>query len=92
MHRNSLCSCVVKVCSNGAATYIILEIIAKDNFNMIANLIQTFENLLFQTTQMNSEILYPNSSWICVIQVCLSCACSTCSACVVHEMLEYVPV
>ena len=37
--------CVIKVCSNGGATYIIGEIIAKDNLN-IENLMQTFENLL----------------------------------------------
>ena len=34
-------------CSNGGATYIIGEIIAKDNLN-IENLMQTFENLLLQ--------------------------------------------
>ena len=39
--------CVIKVCSNGGATYIIGEIIAKDNLN-IENLMQTFENLLLQ--------------------------------------------
>ena len=33
--------------SNGGATYIIGEIIAKDNLN-IENLMQTFENLLLQ--------------------------------------------
>ena len=33
------------VCSNGGATYIIGEIIAKDNLN-IENLMQTIENLL----------------------------------------------
>ena len=38
---------VIKVCSNGGATYIIGEIIAKNNFN-IENLMQTFENLLLQ--------------------------------------------
>ena len=38
---------VVKVCSNGGATYIICKIIAKDKLN-IANLMQTFENLLLQ--------------------------------------------
>ena len=36
------------VCSNGGATYIIGEIIAKDNLN-IENLMQTIENLLLQT-------------------------------------------
>ena len=38
---------VIKVCSNGGATYIIGEIIAKDNLN-IENLMQSFENLLLQ--------------------------------------------
>ena len=36
------------VCSNGGATYIIGEIIAKDNLN-IENLMQNIENLLLQT-------------------------------------------
>ena len=47
LHTNSPWVCVIKVCSNGGATYIIGEIIAKDNLN-IENLMQTFENLLFQ--------------------------------------------
>ena len=45
--KNSPWVCVIKVCSNGDATYIIGEIIAKDNLN-IENLMQTFENLLLQ--------------------------------------------
>ena len=48
LHTNSLWVGVIKVCSNGGATYIIGEIIAKDNLN-IENLMQTFENLLLQT-------------------------------------------
>ena len=47
LHTNSPCACVIKVCSNGGATYIIGEIIAKDNLN-IENLMRTFENLLLQ--------------------------------------------
>ena len=47
IHTNSPWVCVIKVCSNGGATYIIGEIIAKDNLN-IENLMQTFENLLLQ--------------------------------------------
>ena len=43
--QNSPWVCVIKVCSNGGATYIIGKIIAKDNLN-IENLMQTFENLL----------------------------------------------
>ena len=39
----------ILVCSNGGATYIVGEIIAKDNLN-IENFLQTFENLLLQTT------------------------------------------
>ena len=31
LHTNSPWACVIKVCSNGGATYIIGEIIAKDN-------------------------------------------------------------
>ena len=44
---NSPWVCVIKVCSNGVATYIIGEIIAKDNLN-IENLMQTFGNFLLQ--------------------------------------------
>ena len=47
LHTNSPWVCVIKVCSNGGPTYIIGEIIAKDNLN-IENLMQTFENLLLQ--------------------------------------------
>ena len=47
LHTNSPWVCVIKVCSNGGATYIIGEIIAKDNLNIV-NLMQTFESLLFQ--------------------------------------------
>ena len=47
MHTNSPNVSVIKVCSNGGATYIIHDIIAKDNLN-IGNLMQTFENLLLQ--------------------------------------------
>ena len=39
------CVCVILVCSNGGATYIVREIIAKDSLN-IENLMPTFENLL----------------------------------------------
>ena len=39
--------CVIKVCSNGGATYILGEIIAKDNLNM-ANVMQIIEKLLLQ--------------------------------------------
>ena len=68
------------VCSNGGATYIIGEIIAKDNLN-IENLMQTIENLLLQTCTFtkwklilsNNEdnnnnidiINNKNNSWIC---------------------------
>ena len=46
---NSLCVCLINVCSNGVATYIIScrELIAKDNLN-IANVMQNFENLLLK--------------------------------------------
>ena len=47
LHINGPWVCVIKVCSDGGATYIIGEIIAKDNLN-IENLMQTFENLLIQ--------------------------------------------
>ena len=60
--------CVIKVCSNGGATCIIGEIIAKDNLN-IENLMQTFENLL-QNYSTKFLILHTNSPWVCVIKVC----------------------
>ena len=44
-HKQSF---VILVCLNGSATYIIGELIAKDNLN-IADLKQTFENLLLQS-------------------------------------------
>ena len=47
VHTNNPWVCVIKVCLNGGATYIIGEIIAK-NFLNIENLMQTFENLLLQ--------------------------------------------
>ena len=47
LHINKPWICAIKVCSNGGATYIICEIIAKDNLN-IEDLMQTFENLLLQ--------------------------------------------
>ena len=46
-HTNSPWVCVIKVCSNDGDTYIIGEIIAKDNLNM-ENLMRTFKNLLLQ--------------------------------------------
>ena len=60
----------IKVCSNGGATYIIGEIIAKDNLN-IENLMQTFENLLLQTCTFTKwKLILSNNedninSWIC---------------------------
>ena len=47
MHSSSPWVCVNKVCSNVGATYIIGEIITKDNLN-VANLMQTFENILLK--------------------------------------------
>ena len=47
LHTNSPWVCVIKVCSNGGATYIIGEIIAKDNLN-IENLMQICKNFLLQ--------------------------------------------
>ena len=37
----------MKICSNGGFSFIICEILAKDNLN-IANLMQTFESLILQ--------------------------------------------
>ena len=40
--------CVINVCSNGGAAYMVNEIKAKDNLN-IADLMHSFENLLLQS-------------------------------------------
>ena len=45
LHTNSPWVCVIKVCSDVGATYIIGEIFAQDNLNT-ENLMETFENLL----------------------------------------------
>ena len=50
---NSPWECVIKVCSNAFATYIIGEIVAKDNLN-IANLMQTLKIFFSETTEHNS--------------------------------------
>ena len=42
LYTNSPWACVIKVCSNGGATYIIGEIIAKNILNIVY-LMQTFE-------------------------------------------------
>ena len=63
--------CLIKVCSKGGAIYIIGEIIAKDNLNM-ANLLQTFENLLLQTYSTEFRDIFPNRPWECVIKICSS--------------------
>ena len=47
LHTNSSWVCLIKVCSNDGATYIIGEMIAKNNLNIVC-LMQTFENLLLQ--------------------------------------------
>ena len=53
---------VIKVCSNGGAIYIIVEIIAKVNLK-IANLMQIFENRLLQGCSM--EFLDVAHKWWC---------------------------
>ena len=47
LHTNNPWVCVSKVCLNSGTTYIIGELIAKDHLNM-ANLMQTFENILLR--------------------------------------------
>ena len=59
--------CPPIVCSNGGATYIIGEIIAKDNLN-IENLMQ--KNLLLQNYSTKFLDITTNSPWVCVIKVC----------------------
>ena len=53
LHTKSPWACVNKVCPNGGATYIIREIIAKNNLNIV-NLMQTFENFFSKITEQNS--------------------------------------
>ena len=55
----------INVCSNGGATEIISEIIAKDNLN-IANLIQTFENLLLQSC----SIEFLDTAHLLILETC----------------------
>ena len=65
LHTNSPLVCVIKVCSNGGATYFIGEIIAKDNLN-IENLKQTFENLLIQNYSTKFlDVTYKQSFGMC---------------------------
>ena len=42
VHKNPW-FCLIKVCSNGGAACIIVEIIAKDNSNVILNLFHNFK-------------------------------------------------
>ena len=60
LHTNRPWVCIIKVCSNGGATYIIGEIIAKDNLN-IENLMQTFENLLQTCTFTKWKLILSNN-------------------------------
>ena len=68
MHTNSPWLFVIKVCSNGGATYINSKLIAKANLN-IAIVMQTFENLILQTAKQNSMILHTHGPWVCIIKV-----------------------
>ena len=40
---------------------------SKRQFELTANLTETFENLFSKTTQQNSDIFYPNSPWACLL-------------------------
>ena len=83
LHTNSPWVCVIKVCSNDGSTYIIREIIAKDNLN-IADLMQTFElTFFFKTSLQNSLILHTNIPWVCVIKVCSIDG----STCIISEII-----
>ena len=57
LHINRPWVCAIEVCSNGGTTYIIGEIIAKDNLNT-ENLMQTFENLLQNYTTKSLDIAH----------------------------------
>ena len=52
LHTNSPRLCVIKVCSNGGATYINSKLIAEANLN-IAIVMQTFENLSYSPELFN---------------------------------------
>ena len=58
-----------QICLNGGATYIIGEMKSKDNLN-IANLMQTFENLLLQNYSTNFLDITYKFPWVCVIKAC----------------------
>ena len=63
LHTNSPWVCVIKICSNIGATYIIGEIIAKDNLNT-ENLMQTFENLILQNCSTEFyDIAHTHGPW-----------------------------
>ena len=66
------------VCSYGGATYIIGEIIAKDNLN-IENLMQTFENLLLQTCTFTKWKLILSNNEDNNNNIDINIACSSCS-------------
>ena len=55
--------------SNGGATYIVREIIAKDSLNT-ENLMQTFENLLPRLLNKILRYCTQISPWVCVIKIC----------------------
>ena len=50
VHTDSLWVCLIKFCSNGGSTYIISEIIAKNNLNIV-HLMQTLKIFFSKTTE-----------------------------------------
>ena len=64
LQTNSPWVCIILVCSSGSATYIISELIAKDNLNM-ENLMQTLENLLQNCSTKFLDIAHKYSLGMC---------------------------
>ena len=67
MHTNSPWLCVIKVCSNGGASYINSKLIAKANLN-IGIVMQTFENHIFQNCSTEFyDIAHTHGPWVCIV-------------------------
>ena len=69
LHINRPWVCVINVCSNGGPTFIICEIIAKNNLNK-AIVMQTFENLILQNCSTEFYDIAHTWSLVGVIKVC----------------------
>ena len=86
MYSSNPWECVIKICSNGGANYIVCKIISKDNMN-IAKLMQTFKNLLLQNNSTKFLDMDTNSPWVCVIKCC---SCDGTTSKISAEILAYI--